>query len=180
MSRMSRRIVVDASVARSAGEAAHPVSRHSREFLQAMLRICHRVVMTKEIRQEWRRHQSNFTYRWLATMTSKRKVFNASVDVARQEALVSAIHGSDLTANQRGAVEKDCLLVNAAWATDNLIASNDDRMRKLLATQVDTTPGLAQLIWVNPTAPDETPIQWLESGARDDNNRRLDARREVA
>lgn len=173
MSKMSRRIVVDASVARSAGESQLPVSSRSREFLQAMLRICHQVVMTPEIRQEWRRHRSTYSSRWLAIMTSKRKVFNAPVDHARQDALVAAILASNLGVRQRREAEKDCLLVSAAWAADNLVASNDDRVRKLLASQVDITPDLARLVWVNPTAPAETPIQWLESGARNDSSRRL-------
>jgi hypothetical protein len=70
---MSRRIVVDASVARSAGETSHPDSTLCREFLLAMLKICHRVVLTPEIEREWRQHASRFSMRWLATMRSRRK-----------------------------------------------------------------------------------------------------------
>jgi len=58
---MSRRIVVDASVARSAGETSHLDSVLCREFLQAMLKICHRVVLTPEIEREWRKHASRCT-----------------------------------------------------------------------------------------------------------------------
>src|SRR5690606_39247163 len=73
MRKMSRRIVVDASVARSAGSTEHPASVASRQFLQEMLAICHRVVMTDEIEQEWKRHRSGFATSWLATMRSKGK-----------------------------------------------------------------------------------------------------------
>jgi hypothetical protein len=163
---MSRRIVVDASVARAAGGTENPVSTKCREFLQAMLAVCHRVVMTPEIRREWRKHQSHFSQGWLAAMRSRRKVVSAAIDVERQEALLAAIGESRLGTRQRAAVEKDCLLVAAAWAADNLVASNDDKVRDLLATLTRTTPSVASLVWVNPTDPGGSPVRWLESGAR--------------
>ena len=48
MKASSRRIVVDASIARSAGRTEHSVSRSCREFLESFLKICHRVVMTSD------------------------------------------------------------------------------------------------------------------------------------
>jgi len=108
---MSRRIVVDASVARSAGETSHPDSVLCREFLLAILKICHRVVLTPEIEREWRRHASRFSLRWLASMRSRRKV----VDVSPTITLASLLDGSrDLAGRRLDAVEKDCLLVDAA------------------------------------------------------------------
>jgi hypothetical protein len=60
-------IVVDASVARSCGDitAIHPLPIQCRDFLLAMQEQQHSVVMTKEIRAEWDKHQSRFalTYR---------------------------------------------------------------------------------------------------------------------
>jgi hypothetical protein len=43
----SKQLVVDANVARSAGgvSASNPTSKHSRDLLSAILRICHRIVM---------------------------------------------------------------------------------------------------------------------------------------
>jgi hypothetical protein len=56
------RIVVDASVARSCGDskAIHPLPIQCRDFLLAMKEYNHSVVMTKEIRTEWDKHQSRF------------------------------------------------------------------------------------------------------------------------
>jgi hypothetical protein len=164
MSKMSRRIVVDASVARSAGSTEHPASVHSRQFLQEMLTICHRVVMTDEIAREWRSHRSLFAARWLAAMRSKRKV--VTVDPEGRSGLLELLPGSGLGPNQRAAVEKDCLLVTAAWAADDLVASNDDKIRRLLCRLVAGSADLGRVVWVNPTAPEETPIEWLRSGAR--------------
>jgi hypothetical protein len=152
---MSRRIVVDASVARAAGTTEHPVSARSRDFLQTMLRVCHRVVMTPDLNREWRGHRSNFSYTWLGAMRRRGKVVDASVDDERQTSLVGSVLDCDLTTKQRAAVEKDCLLVSAAWAADDLVASNDDKVRALLSRLTGASPDLARIIWVNPTEPDE-------------------------
>lgn len=77
MSKMSRRIVVDASVANSAGNGTHPTSRMCREFLLDMMSICHKVVVTQAISIEWKNHASTFSVRWLAAMRAKRKLITA-------------------------------------------------------------------------------------------------------
>ena len=69
-----RRLVIDADVARSAGETKHPVSSACRQFLDAVTECRHRVVMTPEIQEEWRRHASRYTYRWLRRMFARRLV----------------------------------------------------------------------------------------------------------
>ena len=58
--KVSKRLVIDASVARAAGgeDATFPISVYCRDFLQAVLDISHRVVMTPDIRDEWNKHQS--------------------------------------------------------------------------------------------------------------------------
>jgi hypothetical protein len=68
----SKRIVVDASVARSAGQSQHPTSSACRDVLDSMLSICHRVVFTQAILDEWAAHQSRYAVQWLAAMKSKR------------------------------------------------------------------------------------------------------------
>ena len=60
----------DADVARAAGgeNAIHPTPKHCRDFLESVRVICHRVVMSKEIKEEWDEHKSNFTRTWLYKM----------------------------------------------------------------------------------------------------------------
>ena len=53
-----RRLVIDADVARSAGETEHPVSSACGKFLSTTTELGHRVVVTGEIRREWRKHAS--------------------------------------------------------------------------------------------------------------------------
>jgi hypothetical protein len=78
MSKMTRRIVVDASIAQSAGMGLHPSSQRSREFLLDMLSICHKVVTSQEISAEWKNHASKFSIGWLAAMRSRGKIVLAA------------------------------------------------------------------------------------------------------
>src|SRR5205809_1828599 len=125
----SAELVVDASVACAAGETEHLVSRACREFLQEVLKICHKIVMTKEIRQEWNDHQSKFALRWRSVMTGKKKVVD--VGSAEKPELRRAIDSLELEGNKRGAILKDIHLVEAALATGQSIVSKDDNAREL-------------------------------------------------
>src|SRR5271156_2417038 len=84
MALVSRRLVIDASVASAAGQTLAPASRRCREFLQAVLRISHRATMTPLLKQESKLHQSLLARAWLAEMTSKAKVADIA-DVPNQE-----------------------------------------------------------------------------------------------
>src|SRR5215471_15279536 len=72
----SKRLVIDASVARAAGgeDADSPTAKYCRDFLKAVLSICHHVVMTPEISEEWKQHQSRFTSQWRVSMEARKKV----------------------------------------------------------------------------------------------------------
>src|SRR5437867_10648595 len=105
----SAELVVDASVARAAGETEHPVSTACRWFLEEMRKVCHRIVMTDAISQEWKKHRSNFAYRWLSSMTAKRKVVR--VDSEENPALRQAICSLQLREKERDAILKDIHLV---------------------------------------------------------------------
>src|SRR3954452_5022187 len=71
----SRRLVIDASIARAAGDSStHPTSRNCRDFLLIVLEICHRAVMTAPILEEWNRHQSRFASTWRKSMMARKKL----------------------------------------------------------------------------------------------------------
>jgi hypothetical protein len=69
--------------------------------------------------------------------------------------------------------------VLAAWEADRLIASRDDRVRKLFASLNSHVPGIGSLIWVNPDHSKEDVTTWLHAGARSESHRRLDQYRQV-
>jgi hypothetical protein len=174
MNKMSRRIVVDASIARAAGTKENPVSTRCREFLTDMLTICHRLVITKDIEAEWKKHMSRFTASWLVAMQSRGKICRVNCDENEYATFIDQVNSNQkLTNNQRSSILKDSLLVIAAWNTDSLVASGDDTMRGLLASLTGDISGLKRIIWINPSATAETPRDWLAAGARSDRTRRL-------
>jgi hypothetical protein len=150
MATVSRRLVIDASVASAAGFTMKPTSRRCREFLQAVLRISHRVAMTPLLRAEWNSHQSLFAARWLAEMTSKAKVV-AIADVLNQELRAEAPAAS---------AQKDLHLIEAALATDKIVISLDDRARTELSVLA-----AAEVMWVHPVDEGGHVIYWLNKGA---------------
>jgi len=62
-------LVIDASIAHAAGVTSkHPTDQKCCEFLQAVLDVCHRMVLTAPIREEWNKHQSGFARMWRVSM----------------------------------------------------------------------------------------------------------------
>ena len=74
-----RRLVIDADVARSAGETEYAVSSACRQFLDAVTEYRHRVVITPELQNEWREHASRYPNRWLRRMYARRLVHRCTV-----------------------------------------------------------------------------------------------------
>ena len=159
-----RRLVIDANVARSSGETEHPASRKCREFLDATTEFGHRVVMTAEIQQEWRTHASRYASRWLTRMYARRRVYRSAV-------------GRDDQLRRRVALvlpsSPDLHLVEAANATDRLVASQDERARSALRRAAGRIGELQRIVWVNPVHHSETPIDWLRRGAKSEVGRQL-------
>jgi hypothetical protein len=63
--KVSRRLVIDASVARSSGgeDALYPLPKQCRDFLKATLSCGHRVVLSPPVNAEWKKHESGFARR---------------------------------------------------------------------------------------------------------------------
>ena len=151
MAAISRRLVIDASVASAAGLTMKPASRRCRELLQAVLRICHRLAMSPSLRQEWNRHQSLFAARWLANMRSRGKVED-----------IAALQNEQLRAEAPGtaSAQKDLHPIEAALATDKIVISLDERARAELAVEA-----AAEVMWVSPVDEGGHVIYWLKNGA---------------
>ena len=86
--KVSKLLVIDASIARSCGapNATFPTSKNCRDFLNAVLTICHRMVLTDDIKEEWDKHQSIYAKKWRSSMVAKRKV-EYRADVAFNQTL---------------------------------------------------------------------------------------------
>jgi hypothetical protein len=178
--KQSKRLVIDASVARACGgpQAIHPTSMHCRDFLESVLNICHQVVMTSEIRNEWDKHQSRFALEWRKNMVAKRKLIPLK-DLPLDQMLWKELEDSATTDKHRQQIVKDICLLEAALATDKIVISLDDNTARKYFSQAaqqiqSLQDSLKDIIWVNPDhVEQEQPIAWLTKGAPYEENRTL-------
>jgi hypothetical protein len=173
--KISKRLVIDASVARSAGgeEATYPTSVNCRDFLKAVLDICHQVVMTPDIKEEWDKHQSKFALTWRRQMVAKKKL--KFLNIAINQELWTQIESIAVSDKECAAMTKDLRLIEAAFATDKIVISLDDNTARTMfskaAAKIDE---IKNIVWVNPDKiKAEQPIAWLENGAVAESDRLL-------
>ena len=171
--KLSKALVVDADVLQSAGESEHPVSSACREFLKSVMRICHRIVVTRELSDEWRRHLSRFSRPWLLEMYKRDK--RVSCEPRRDEGLRTRILDAVEGETDKAAVEKDMHLIEAAMANENRVVSLDSTVRDILRVAAGSIRELRPLVWVNPADESESAITWLKEGARAEDKRTLGA-----
>ena len=165
--RTSKLLVVDASVMAAAGSeaATHPTPAHARDALKAILTICHKVCLSPELSEEWKRHQSRFAKRWLTQMYARRKVV-ALEPPACHEILadIRAFHA--ITQSEMAAVEKDIHLIAAALASDRAVLSWDQRVaiaiRKVCVDKTTvTSKSISHVLWIDPIADKDALHTWL-------------------
>jgi hypothetical protein len=173
VAKVSRRLVIDASVARSAGgeQSMFPTSKHCRDFLKAALSICHRVVMTPEIAEEWNKHRSNFARTWRVSMVARKKEIR--LPSHHNENLRTKIEGAASSEKSCAAMLKDVHLLEAALATDSVVISLDDVVKNLFSTSCQSIGEIKNIIWINPDEDKGQTQVWLEKGAKPDKTLRL-------
>lgn len=174
--RDSKRLVIDADVARASGSetATHPRAEHCRDFLSAILSLSHRMVMTEQINNEWKNHQSRFARRWRVSMDARKKIdrINPSEDEELQVKITTTTNNE----NKIEALRKDFHLLQAALATDQTIISLDETVRGLFKRASQQVGEIRNIIWVNPDrTTEEHPITWLQNGAPPEPHRQLSA-----
>lgn len=169
----SKTIVVDANVARSAGQTEHPKSKACRGVLDAMLKYCHKLAWTSDIAEEWKRHESSYAKRWRAAMTARKKVHRL-VDV--QDAnLRLQINESVMAVDKTNALLKDIHLIEAAIRSDSIIISCDQRVQKLINEAAQTTTAIRLICWCDPCQELDEAVNWVASGASIETTRRFGA-----
>jgi hypothetical protein len=168
----SRVLVIDASIARAAGDVSmHPTSRSCREFLQAVRQHGHRMAMTEPIQEEWNKHQSRFARGWRTSMVARKRI--EFVEVAPHLTLEKRV--ARVVADEFLAViiDKDRRLIEAALVTEKRVTSLDDHVRKHLQDHLPRLPEVRSICWVNPCTSEEGAVAWLEAGAPAERTRRL-------
>ena len=180
-SRDSKRLVVNASVARAAGgeEATASVSINCTEFLETFRDECsHHVVMTPELSDEWDEHQSKFAVTWLRSMIARKRWDYVEPPV--NQALRDEIAGTAIRETEIEDMQKDFHLLEAARETDQTIISLDESIRQLFARAAQRVGEILDIVWVNPERmEEEEPIEWLQNGAPPEDHRKLRAWRVV-
>lgn len=168
----SRVLVIDASIARAAGDISmHPTSRGCREFLQGVLQHGHRMAMTADIQAEWNKHQSRFARGWRTSMVARKRI--EFVEVAPHLTLEKRVARAVADEFLAVIIDKDRRLIEAALVTEKRIASLDDHVRKHLQDHVARLPEVHSICWVNPCTPEEEAVAWLETGAPAERTRLL-------
>jgi hypothetical protein len=172
----SRRLVIDASIAHSAGESsANPIAKSCRDVLACVLSVSHRIVTTADILSEWDEHQSGYFRTWRVKMRNLRKIDN--FEITKNVAIRVRIR--DVTPD-KGIVQamlKDLRLIEAALASDHTIISLDEKVRSHFANAAILVDDLKSIVWVNPLFKKEKAIGWLKGGAKPDAFRLLGFRR---
>jgi hypothetical protein len=169
----SKRIVVDASVARSAGsgEQANRFSESSREALNA-IQDHHQAVFSLECFHEWNRHERDFARRWRRRMTARKRVvfLGETVDDGLRESLTGTLE----LERERRAIRKDAHLIEAALQTDRIVISRDEIVRGLFRQCCPVISQIRNVLWANPEIEAEQVVPWLKGGAKEEPARRLD------
>jgi hypothetical protein len=142
----SRLVVIDASVALSASETDNPVSKSCRDTLICILKICHKMVMTKAIREEWKRHAKRFSWKWRYSMFARKKIKDFE-DVDLPDV---SIKQSKLTQHDLGVLEKDLLLIKAACAGDGIIITRDEEIIDIWLRYKEHIKTPKTIRWINP------------------------------
>jgi hypothetical protein len=161
----SKRLVIDACVARASGPpgSTHHTSSNCRKFLEGVRRICHRMILTQAIADEWNKHQSRFARSWRVSMHARKKI--EFIDITEDKNLrdrITKLVNDDFVLK---IILKDMHLVEAAIYTDRCIVSLETSSfghLRLIASEIKE---IAQLALVNPDEAVQDPIGWLEAGA---------------
>lgn len=161
-----RSLVVDASVARRAGNVMTlgALSLLCRDVLVEIERHEHRVVISDDIRREWKAQASKYSWLWITNMISRNR--HAAVDPSVDEELRKVIDA--LPEDDRQAARKDLLLTEAALDSDYRVISLDRAMREILHRVAQDLPKIGAIHWVDPER--DQCLPWIIAGGPDDSD----------
>ena len=156
------KVVIDANIARSSGMTEHPVSKSCREALEHISKNDHSFVLCKTLLAEWKRHQSNYSKQWLASMFARRKV----VIINHEDESKLKIATSKARDESKNAALKDSHLIDAAGLRGRFVTSSDDRARKAFAAIPELYSITRNITWLNPVTESDTLTDILKNGKK--------------
>jgi hypothetical protein len=137
--------VVDADIARSSGETEHPVSSGSRKVLEFISSGGHNLALCPTLRQEWKKHRSIFATKWMATMVARKKV----LFIKPSSEILNYIKSEVADSKEKDIALKDAHLLDAAWESGKIVASNDDRARNVFCNISEGKRIISEIIWLH-------------------------------
>ena len=168
------RLVIDTDVVQSSGDekATDPRAVNCRDFLKGVRSHNYRVVMTREINAEWKRHRSGFAHEWKVSMYARKRIVDINPD--ENDTFRDRITTTTNDSDEIDILRKDLHLIQAAFVTDRRIISLDETVRILFAKVSQQVGEIRNIIWVNPDRKEEEqPITWLKNGAPPEAHRQL-------
>jgi hypothetical protein len=177
MPKAGKRIVLDASVARSAGSG--PIPGRRRAVFNAIEKQDHFVVFSRECLAEWKDHAQEFARGWLTRMISSKRWIH--IADTRDDQLRSKL--SDAASNmhrdpaacdrRRREMDKDAHLLEASLLTDRIVISLDEEVRGFFRMASAEVQEIARVMWANPEIEEDQVVPWLDRGARVEKAREL-------
>lgn len=178
------RIVVDTSVALSASEKEppHPVGACCAIALNTIKATdLLMVAVTDALLAEWfsprtvqgrqvPTHASRFSIQWLAMMRSNGRVQNLPAEDLELDEHIET-HTNE---GEQHALRHDSHVIKAALASDSRCISTDDRMKTChLPALARRLERIRQIHWANPVADHANVVDWLQRGAPDQEDLRI-------
>lgn len=141
-------IVIDADVARSSGTSEHPRSSSSRSLLDRVLDCGKEFAFCPKLREEWKRHASNYSTKWLTAMIARKRV-RFVIPASEFEVHVRAL---GLEEELENIVLKDSHLIDSALHNGKLLASFDDLARDACSEIAVRYHPIRDIKWINPVS----------------------------
>lgn len=157
----SKLLVIDASIV---GQNEYPASKQCRDLLNSVLEICHKIIITPDISEEWKAHELRFIKRWRRQMDARKKIIVRNP--VSKDQLKKKIKRQLYDADTLDAILKDFRLIEASLCADKVIISLDDTARQYYSDLSVHIGEFKTILWINPTQETiEEMNRWLEQGA---------------
>ena len=160
--------MIDADILFSASRGDSECAKRSRVLLDRILSICHSIVLTAKIWEEYKTYASVHSLRWLYKMNKEdgKIIAEGSIRLQRVRGIRQAISTCGLSQDIKNKMIDDAHLIDAAFASDNIVLSMDHVITHF-RTLSATVTRLSSIIWVNPEDDFEKCLKWLEDGTPD-------------
>lgn len=139
--------IIDADIIRSSGTSEAPVSSSSRHLLDIIANSDkHYVVCCQTLLDEWKKHKSKYSSKWMVLMFSRKKLLILDNVPTETKLFIESLEENAITK----IALKDAHLVDLAIHNDKLIFSNDLRAKKAFASILDNRDNFNNILWLSP------------------------------